>query len=217
MKKIIFYFLLLGGVTVNSFADSFEIKLPSANIVGSVSLEKTLDERQSVRAYKNVPLDLEQLSQVLWAAYGKNKWRKITAPSAGARYPLVMYVCVGNVKDIAPGMYRYNPQEHAMTLLSKEDKRDKLTEAAYRQKFISQAPAVIVISANYSLTFSHYGERGIRYVAMESGHASQNLYLQATALKLGTVAVGAFIDEKVQEALAIKEDPLYIMPVGFPD
>lgn len=165
-------------------------------------------------------LSQSQLSQTLWAAQGitDSSRRSRTAPSAGATYPLEIFVvCGGNgVREIDEGIYQYNMDSHSLTLHRKGDVRSDLAKAALGEESIYQAPVDIVICAEYERTLRRYGRRGERYVHMEVGHAGQNIYLQVTALGLATVAVGAFDDERVREVLGLDKQykPLYIMPVG---
>jgi len=189
------------------------IKLPKPKIKSKISLEEALNKRRSVRDYKKGSLNLEQVSQLLWAAEGENQYGR-TAPSAGATYPLETYLIVGEVEGLEPGIYQYSPTGHSLEKIKEEDVRNKLARAALGQGMIARAPIDIVIAANYHRTTGHYGQRGIRYVQMEAGHVGQNLHLQTAALNLGTVMIGAFQDTAVKEALGIKEDPLYIIPVG---
>jgi len=192
-------------------------KLPEPKLSSEVSLEQALLERRSVREFADAPLSLEEVSQLLWAAQGiTSGWGGRTAPSAGALYPLELYVVVGNVDGLAQGVYRYRPGRHELATVGAGDKRSKLAEAALGQEWVEEAAIDIVVTAVYERTTSKYGERGIRYVHMEAGHAAQNLYLQAAAMDLGMVTVGAFYDDKVSEILGVTEDetPLYIIPVG---
>jgi len=189
------------------------IKLPKPKIESEFSLEETLNKRRSFRDYEKGSLSLEQVSQLLWAAVGKNQYRK-TAPSAGATYPLETYLVVGEVEGLEPGVFHYSPNEHSLERIKEEDVRKKLSEAALGQEMIEEAPIDIVIAANYTRTTGRYGQRGIRYVHMEAGHVGQNVHLQVVALNLGTVMIGAFHDSAVKEVLGIKEEPLYMMPVG---
>jgi SagB-type dehydrogenase family enzyme len=198
------------------------INLPEPKTKGEMSVEEALLKRRSIREYTSQPLNLEQISQLLWAAQGITEPRLgfRTAPSAGATYPLEIYLVVGEkgVEKLEAGIYKYNPHEHSIILLLKGDFRKELMGAGLGQTWIGEAPINIVIVAIYERTTSRYGERGIRYVHMEAGHVGQNIYLQATALKLGTVVIGAFYDEEVQKVLNLpkEEKPLYIMPVGYP-
>jgi len=136
--------------------------------------------------------------------------------SAGALYPLEVYVVVGDVENLACALYKYEPDEHELVLLIKGDKRSELADAALRQASVKEGAVVIVFTAVYGRTAIKYGERGLRYVHIELGHAAQNLCLQATAIDLGVVTVGAFHDERVSKLLNLSEDeePLYIIPVG---
>ncbi len=190
-----------------------EIKLPKAKEKRLTSIEETLNKRRSVRDYKRGPLSLEQISQLLWATSGRNLYRR-TAPSAGATYPLETYLVVGGVEGLEPGVYRYSSSGHSLEIVKEQDVRKRLSTAALGQKMVEEAPVSIIIAAEYGRTVGHYGQRGIRYVHMEVGHAGQNVSLQAVALGLGTVMVGAFEDKEVREVLGIREEPLYIIPVG---
>ncbi|NJE04730.1 SagB/ThcOx family dehydrogenase [Thermococcus sp. M36] len=192
------------------------VKLPAPRLRGEMSLEEAVNLRKSVRRYRDEPIALEQLSQILWAAYGINTWGKRTSPSAGARYPFEVYVAVSNVTGIKPGLYHYDGKSHTLELVCEGDISSPLARACLGQRHVKTAPANIVIVAHYERTTSRYGERGIRYVHIDAGHMGQNIYLQATALGLGTVAVGAFRDEEVKALLGVPGEPLYIFPVGIP-
>ena len=193
------------------------IKLPEPKYDSKVSIERALLERRSIRTYKDEPLKLSEVSQLLWAAQGITGSRGFrTAPSAGALYPLEVYVVVGSVKDLADGVYKYKHSGHELVKISNGDKRVELYTAALRQGCIKNGAVVFVLSAVYERTTGKYGQRGIQYVHMEIGHAAQNVYLQAASLNLGTVFVGAFYDDQVKAVLNMpdREVPLCIMPVG---
>ena len=196
------------------------ISLPAPVTAGTVPVEKALSYRRSVREYSETPIDITDIAQLLWAAQGVTDpvtgFR--TAPSAGALYPLEVYVACGNVTGLPAGVYRYIPGPHALGQVGGRDVREELYRSALQQQPVRGAPAVIVIAADYNRTTGKYGERGIRYVHMEAGHASENVYLQAYALGLGTVAIGAFDDDGIGQALGLPQEqaPLYLMPVGKP-
>ena len=198
-----------------------QIHLPPPGQTGML-LEEAIARRRSIRRFSPQPISLLQLSQLLWAAQGITnaslKFR--TVPSAGATYPLEFIVVCGRkcVEETDDGIYHYNIDSHSLTRHNYGDVRFKLAGAALDQKMISQAPVDIVICALYERTSLHYGKRGERYVHIEVGHAAQNIYLEATALGLATVAIGAFHDEQVREMLRLDEpyQPLYIMPIGRP-
>jgi len=191
------------------------MRLPDPRFSSSTSVEEALLSRRSVRDYGKDSLTLEEVSQLLWSAQGKTaKWGGRTAPSAGALYPLEMYLLVGNVVGLPPGLYHYHPEDHAISLKKKKDLREELTRASLYQEQIACAPASLIIAAVYERTTGKYGKRGIQYVHMEVGSVTENIHLQAESLNLGTVIIGAFEDEKVKKVLGIQEEPLAIMPVG---
>ena len=188
--------------------------LPAPKTAGEMSLEEALTQRRSVREFEARPLTEAELGQLLWAAQGVTDERGYrTAPSAGALYPLEVYVAT------ADGLFHYEVEGHALAVASRADLRPALYEAALRQAAVGRAPAVFVIAAVYERTAVKYGaERSPRYVHLEAGHAAQNLLLQAVALGLGAAPIGAFDDKGVQEALGLAEEeqPLYLIPVGEP-
>jgi len=193
------------------------VNLPEPRLESEVSLEEALFKRRSVREYTNLPLALEDVSQLLWAAQGITAaWGGRTAPSAGALYPLEVYLVVGDVRDLSSGVYKYRPEVHALVKIQGNDVRSELARAALGQTWVKEAAVDIVIAAVCARTTKKYGNRGVRYVHMEAGHAAQNIYLQAVALNLGAVTVGAFVDDQVKEILQMPESetPLYVIPVG---
>jgi SagB-type dehydrogenase family enzyme len=207
----------LGRVTIAPAHESEAIKLPGPRHDSDTSFEKALLKRRSIRGYKNAPLSRSEISQLLWAAQGLTDPRGLrTTPSAGALYPLELSIVVGNVTGLQSGSYRYRPRTHELGKIEEGDKRGELCSAALGQSSVRNAAAVIVVSAVYERTTVKYGDRGIRYVHMEAGHAAQNICLQAVALDLGTVVIGAFRDDEVKRIMkmADREQPLYIIPVG---
>jgi len=197
------------------------IKLPSPQLKGKMSLEEAIASRRSVRKYRSEPLTPSQLSQILWSAQGiTGAGRLRAAPSAGATYPLEIFAFVGKqaVEGLQAGIYHYDVGSHSLVLHQPGDLRKELARAALDEGFIANAPLDIVICALYPRTSYRYGRRGERYVHMEVGHVGENIHLQAVALGLATVEVGAFDDEGVREVLGVEEQikPLYIMPIGKP-
>ena len=188
--------------------------LPPPAHSSDVSLEESLVSRRSIRECSDQPLTTADLGQLLWAAQGITSEHGFrTAPSAGALYPLEVYLVT------AEGVYSYEPGLHQLRLVKHGDARPALYEAALKQEPVLRAPAVFALAAVYARTAQKYGqERSPRYVHLEAGHAAQNLLLQATALGLGAVPIGAFHDQEVQRALSMPADhqPLYLIPVGHP-
>jgi len=193
------------------------IKLPEPRYDSDVSLEQSLLQRRSIRSYTGQPLTLQEVSQLLWAAQGITDPRGFrTAPSAGALYPLEVYVLVGEVQNLPSGVYWYEPDGHQLVKTMDGDRRAELASAALGQGCVGEGAVAFVFTGVYERTTGKYGDRGIRYVHIEVGHAAQNLCLQATAMGLGAVTIGAFHDEQVTKLLDLpeKEQPLYIIPVG---
>lgn len=194
-----------------------DINLPAPAYSSRVSIEAALRQRRSVREYKDTPLTLEEISQLLWAAQGISSEKGYrTAPSAGALYPLEIYLAAGNVTGLSKGLYKYQPGIHKLIKIADGDLRPELAEAAIGQSPVRDAAAVLVFAAVYERTTVKYGGRGVWFVHMEAGNVSQNVYLQAVSLELGTVFIGSLNDEKVKNLLKMpdEERPLGVMPVG---
>ncbi len=192
------------------------VKLPEPKKDSDTSVEETLLKRRSCRNYKNVPIPLSDLSQILWAAQGITSKRGLrTAPSAGALYPLEIYIAAGNIPSLSNGIYKYLPPEHELQRLHQGDKRSELAQAALGQTWMADSAAIIAIFVAYDKIPGMYGNRGIQYAHMEAGNVSQNIHLQAVSLGLGTVVVGAMDDEMVTKIIrpSEKSTPLCLMPV----
>ncbi len=195
------------------------VALPAARLDGTVSLEEALSGRRSERDFAPAGISLAKIAQLLWAAQGitASEGRR-TAPSAGALYPLQVYVVASRVETLPPGTYRYDALSHRLIRLSAGHKTAMLARAALNQDWIAQAAAILVVAAIEQRTTRKYGDRGVRYVFMEAGHAAQNILLQSVALGLGATVVGAFDDEGVRSVLGLarSERPLCLVPVGRP-
>ena len=201
------------SVPMTTPQDPKMINLPVPSLKGSMTLEETLVERRSIRNFQTTPLTEAEIGQLLWAAQGithPSGYR--TAPSAGALYPLEIYAATTD------GLFHYEPKKHRLIKVLEHDPRPDLYQAALRQDSVLEAPMVIIITAVFARTEQRYGERTSLYVHLEAGHAAQNILLQAIALDLGTVPIGAFYDDKVKDALSLPADqaPLYLIPVGHP-
>ena len=197
------------------------MKLPDEKTEGTISVEQAISQRRTVRAFMSTSLELQQLSQLLWAAQGitgKGGFMR-AAPSAGALYPMDVYVAVGkgSVAQTEAGVYHYQPKGHAMSLVVRGDLREALSRASLSQMWMANAPISFVITAEYERATGKYGKRGVRYALIEAGHIGQNLFLQAEALGLKAGIVGAFHDNEVIRLMSIpsSHEPLLIMPVGY--
>ncbi len=190
------------------------LQLPPPRLKGDLSLEEAICRRRSTRSYREEPLSDDILGQLLWSAQGvveRGECLRRTAPSAGARYPLETYVAT------AKFLGHYRPAKHTLSVVRRRDVRPDLERATLGQSFIHQASAVITLTSVARRMEEHYGKnRGARYIAMEAGHAAQNVMLQAVALGLASVPIGAFQDSQVAEILGLgpEERPLYVLAVG---
>lgn len=197
-----------------SATKSDQIVLPSPRQTGDMPLEEVIGARRSAREFSSQELSWDEISQLLWAAQGETDPRGLrAAPSAGALYPLEIFVALPD------GVYHYSPQGHTIERVTDRDVREDLWQAGLKQEALRQAPAVFVVTAVYERTEAKYGERAERYVHLEAGHAAQNVLLQAVSLDLGAVPVGAFYDDQVIDVLGLPSDhrPLYLIPAGHPE
>ncbi|OGS21809.1 MAG: hypothetical protein A2252_06535 [Elusimicrobia bacterium RIFOXYA2_FULL_39_19] len=189
------------------------ISLPLPVLKSSTSLEECILKRRSVRQFKNKDLTLEQISQLLWAGQGitdtKNKLK--SAPSAGALYPIDLYVVTSK------GVFSYTADGHKIARTLRADLRQGLSNACQGQTFIAEAGITIIITATLSKTTWRYGEKGIRFASLEAGHVAQNILLQAVPLKLNAIPVGQFNDKEVKALLELPTEqlPIYIIPIGY--
>ena len=206
---VVFTGLEVRGVSVRKITP-----LPQPNLKGTLSVEEALARRRSIRSFGKEKLTTEEISQLLWAAQGITQERTgfRTAPSAGALYPLEVYLVTED------GLFHYIPRGHRLETLGSSDLRGELARAALGQSSVREAAADIVVTAIYSRITKKYGQRGVRYAHIEVGHLGQNIHLQAVALGLGSVSIGAFHDDQVRKVLSLPEEevPLYIIPVGHP-
>ena len=190
------------------------LQLPAPRLKGDLSLEETICRRRSTRSYREEPLSDDILGQLLWSAQGvveRGGRLRRTAPSAGARYPLETYVATAGL------LARYQPAKHTLRVLRRMDVRPDLERTSLGQEFIHQASAVIILTSVPQRIEERYGKsRGARYMAMEAGHVAQNVMLQAVALGLASVPIGAFHDAQLAKVLQLgpEERPLYMLAVG---
>ncbi|MDH3348944.1 MAG: SagB/ThcOx family dehydrogenase [Desulfobulbaceae bacterium] len=194
------------------------IKLPQPQTDGTMSLENAISQRRSHRIFSSKPLSLAAAGQLLWAGQGiTGKRGRRTAPSAGALYPLELYLVAGLVDSLDSGIYHYLPDGHSLKQISKGDFRQKLAGAALQQTSVADCAAIVVLSGVKERTSKKYGRRAVQYIMIEAGHTGQNISLQAETLDLGTVVIGAFDDEKLKKLIQMppEEQPISLMPVGY--
>lgn len=203
---LLFFYSIVSGQTIKLSPPSFKSK---------TSIEEAMKERRSNRNFQPAALKLSEVSQLLWAVQGTNRSNgRRTAPSAGALYPLEVYLITGNISGLDEGVYKYKSTSHSLKKVMDKNILPELNNAV--QNYASRGAIALVICAVYERTTIKYGDRGIRYVHMDVGFAAQNVYLQCVSLGLGTVFMGAFDDDALSNILELPNNikPLGIMPVG---
>lgn len=195
------------------------IALPDPDLRGHLPLEHALRSRRSIRSFDGGTIRLSELGQLLWSAQGTSSPDGLrTAPSAGALYPLEIYAITSGADGLPAGIYHYRSRHHRLESLTAGDFRTDFAAAALGQDWTARGAVILVIAAAYERTTAKYGERGRRYVAIEAGHAAQNIYLQAVALGRGATEVGAFDDHAVSRLVRLPSDqePVTCVAVGRP-
>jgi len=202
-----------------TYPDVPRIPLPDPRGFRGLALEEAIEARRSRREYAPGPLSLEELSRLLHAAQGITDPTRgfRAAPSAGALYPIEVYPVVHDVAGLEPGLYHYAVADHALEQLQVADLRAAVVVAGIGQGFLGTAQVCFILSAIFQRTRWKYRERAYRYVLLEAGHIGQNLYLAATSMGLGACAVGAFLDDSLNELFGLdgrQEGAIYIISVG---
>lgn len=187
----------------------------------AATLHSLLSNRKSRRSFSDRPVSLDTLSYLLWACEGvrenRGKFSFRTVPSGGARHPLDLYIFAYNVESLGRGLYRYLPLEHALVLERGGDESGALDEALMGQFW--QSPCIVMWAAVPYRSEWRYGRAADKLVALDAGHSCQNLYLACEALGLGTCAVGAYDQEKLDAFLGLDGQDMfamYVAPVGYP-
>ena len=195
------------------------VTLAGARIESGVSVESALARRRSVREYSSLPLTLAEVGQLVWAAQGVTGSGGLrTAPSAGAIYPLRLYVLAGAVEGLQAGIFGYDPDANELEVLSRGDKRQKLFEATCEQVCSAECAMAVLLAGWFTRATREFGPMAQSLALIEAGHAAQNLLLQATALGLGAMGLGKFDREAVARVfhLPASQQPLYLLLAGHP-
>ncbi|RKX29124.1 MAG: nitroreductase [Candidatus Zixiibacteriota bacterium] len=210
-RQLPLYKIYKGTVTVS-------LRKPSS---GNKSVEEAIAQRCSVRHFAETPVSLEELSQLLRAAAGitheSNGVSLRAVPSGGALYPCEVYIVVQNVDSLTSGLYHFQVSDTSMELLDNGDYGHQLHLASFRQNAVGSPPVTIILTARFDRSTRKYGDRGYRYTYIEAGAIAENICLQAVSLGLGTVFIGAFNDDALNQLLGIdgiEESALLILPIG---
>ena len=203
------------------YPDAPHIPLPDPENARGLSLEDAIRQRRSVRSYTATSMTQAALSRLLFHADGINAerggLRLRSAPSAGAVYPIEIYVVAHRVEGLEPGVYHYAVQEHVLAQVRAGDVRSEIVRAGILQNFLGEANVVFVLAAIFQRLRWKYRERTYRYALLEAGHIGQNVYLAATSMGMGACAVGAFNDDAVNALVGVDglgEAALYVLAVG---
>jgi len=204
------------------YPDARRVSL-NTSLVSDMPLAQAIAERKSTRQFSDKSVTIPELTKILLSANGLTNqthgYAHRTTPSAGALYPIDLYVAVHSVEGLDSGLYHFQVIDTTLALIESGDLGEQMQEAANDQSAVGNSPVTVVIAAHFDRVTKKYADRGYRYAYMEAGAVMQNVYLQATALGLGTVSVGAFNDDLLNELLGINgvhEAGLVIMPIGWP-
>jgi len=197
-----------------------KIKLPKPE-PGSMNVESAITNRRSVRYFKDEAIKLGHLSQILFSGAGITYTRSglalRAAPSGGALYPIELYVVVNNVDTLEKGLYHYQVKDSSLALIKAGDFNKDIHIASHEQAAVGNSPITIIITARFERSTRKYTDRGYRYTYIECGAVGENIFLQTISMGLGTVMVGAFNDDKLNDFVGIdgvEEAALLIMPIG---
>ncbi len=202
------------------------ISLPEPEFRNEAKLMEVLASRRSRRNYDpQETIDLKTLSTLLWATQGATSKHDTpfgplflrTAPSAGALYPIEIYLNVRLVTGLEPGIYHFRPHYFDLELLKKGDYSEECAAAALNQKMVKSAQVTFVWTAVVERSKWKYLQRAYRYIYLDAGHIGQNLYLAAEALQLGCCTIGAIFDEEANKLIdvdGINETVVYMATVG---
>jgi SagB-type dehydrogenase family enzyme len=198
-------------------------RLPEAKAAGGAGLWSIITERHSKRRFTEEPMTRQDLSQLLWATQGKTGERGErmlrAVASAGGLYPNECYVVINNVEGLEPGIAHYEVAEHSLAYLKLGEFGEDCAEACLGQHFCATGQVVFAWGAVVNRCAQKYGNRAYRYLYLDAGHLGAQLQLAAVALGLGSVNVGAFLDEEVNALFGldgVEETVVYLTAVGQP-
>ena len=198
-----------------------KIKLIKPNISTKNFFNEILIKRKSIRDFSEKPINIQELSYLLWASTGIQRkefgYDFRTAPSAGALYPIETYLIINNVENVPKGVYHYLIKDHALEELKLGDLSIDIAKAALDQNMCATTSVVFVWTAIFKRSKCKYGQRAYRYIYLDTGHIAQNLVLASTSLNLGSCPIAAFYDDEVNKIIGVdgvEESVIYMCVVG---
>ncbi len=204
------------------------VPLPHALPTAVRGFDEAVLSRRSERSFAG-DVALEHLAKMLHFGYGLSRkdqpgasaaeHRFRAAPSAGGLYPLELYVAAHSVGGLQPGLYHYVPADHVLEMLVPGDHAERLGEITFSPSVFRGAAGAVILSGFHARSTFKYRKRAYRFVLLEAGHVCQNLALTACSLGLGTVALGGFVDDELNDLLGLgdlNESALYVLPFGVP-
>lgn len=197
------------------------ISLPEPSFAWGLDFGQIIQRRRSIRDYRETPLSLKELSNLLWATQGltgrrPSPWYR-TVPSAGALHPIDTYLVINRVNGLPSGIYFFKVEEFYLQEIKRGDFSREIARAALGQEMAMTAAVVFAWVAVIERCRQKYRQRAYRYIYLDCGHIGQNLYLAATAMNLGCCAIGAFFDDEVNALLEVdgrEETAIYLASVG---
>ncbi len=202
------------------YTDSKLYSLPEP-VNKNIDFLTLISSRKSHRDFLNKEITLNELSTILWCGYGirekKGNFFFRNVPSAGALYPLEIYLMTFNVSGLPKGIFHYFPKNHSLELLKEGDFSKELIQASLAQNFVSKGAVTILITSIFRRNMAKYGHRGLRYILLDAGHLAQNMVLGAETLSIGCCPVGAFFDDEINTLIGvdgIEESTLYLLVFG---
>jgi SagB-type dehydrogenase family enzyme len=204
------------------YPDSDKVKLPKSDYNG-ITVEKAIDKRLSTRDFSGKQISLKELSRLLISGNGithsSHGFNMRSAPSGGALYPIETYIIVWNVESLKNGLYHFQVADSSLELIKSGDFQKFCYKTTHEQEAAGAGVMAIILTSRFDRITKKYSDRGYRYAYIEAGAICENIYIQATSLGLGTVVIGAFNDDMLNEFLeidGIKEAAILLMPVGRP-
>ncbi|MCJ7571486.1 MAG: nitroreductase family protein [Candidatus Thermoplasmatota archaeon] len=165
-----------------------------------IPIEKALMKRISVRNFTNQPVSDQELSNVLWSAYGKRIDGSYTVPKINGVYAAVIYV----IKEDA--VYTYNPDDHSLILYKEGDYRNIVSDGSYQY----WAPIELGLCWDTNIADKNFA-------AAQVGAVGQNIYFSAISQNLATIFTSSNTSDPEPIGLPENHKAIGMMPLGHPN